>query len=220
MNIQKSRFTIHGFARLQERTAFEDVDVDGLISGGFAVNIGIELGTQKVHWLLWSEADNECFVVIRDEVTKEILTVLTLEYHNNIAWPVIKDFVARAERIATERSKPSLAEADLSSLKIHHPEARLLCDFVFRPVSGQMTLTRRIEPLLRDVTNFGRLWEDHYILDQFRRKAAKFVGGVVLEQLFVRLNKTGDAFKSYSPGITIEVPPRQVTSSVLTLATT
>ena len=201
--LSPSHFTTHGFARLKERTALETIDVDGLISGGFAVNLGMEVGTKKVHWLLWSEENEECFVVIRDEANFTILTVLPLLFRENLAWPIKPNLLALAERVAKLRNKPTLDEANLPALKEHYGGFRLFCDAVFRTVQGNMIFGRKVDLRLDEILNFERLWEDPGFLGHFAKRLRKFRGEIVLEQLFVRLNNDGEAFKMFSPAVTI-----------------
>ncbi len=204
----KSSFTIHGRARLQERTAFEDIDVDGLISDGLAVNVGREVETQVVHWLLWSEADQKSFVVVRDEGNSEVLTIM--EYRKNPPPRFNPHFEGIAKGLVFWKRQPSLAEANLPLLKIHHPNFRLVCDVVFRTLSSgrekiSLNFIRKVRPFLGEISNFGKIWQDKGFLERLARKLRKFKSPVVLEQVFVRLNK-GEAFNAFAPGFIFEIP--------------
>lgn len=140
MQTPNTSLTIHGWQRLRERTQFEDIDVQGLITDGLSVNVGTENGTKRIHWLLWSEGDKEWFVVVRDENTGEVVTVLTLQFHANLAWPVTDLHMGLARKLAHSRTKPSLEAADLPILKTYLPRLRLAVTVVFRP----LTISSRI----------------------------------------------------------------------------
>ena len=66
-----------------------------------------------------------------------------------------------------------------------------------------MIFGRKVDLRLDEILNFERLWEDPGFLGHFAKRLRKFRGEIVLEQLFVRLNNDGEAFKMFSPAVTI-----------------
>jgi hypothetical protein len=81
-------FSNHAFERLAERTRLEPEEVASMLDAGCCVNVGREPGFQREHLLIFSPADKEHFVVVRDNQAGMVVTVLPLEYHSNLAWSI------------------------------------------------------------------------------------------------------------------------------------
>ena len=88
MSVNITHLSKHGLKRLTERTNIREYELINLIDKNRCLNIGVEPVFNKAHWLFYSERDNDYFVAIRDEFTGEVVTILTLEYHKNLAWAV------------------------------------------------------------------------------------------------------------------------------------
>jgi hypothetical protein len=93
----KLRWTTHGAIQLTERTSWSPEDVQKLLDEGKTVCVGIDKGKQlrgnrrggrRVHSLAYDERSHDWFVVVWDEETGEVVTVLSLEFHNRCAWRV------------------------------------------------------------------------------------------------------------------------------------
>jgi len=86
--IRKTYLSKHALRRLTERTTITENKLVDILDLGYVYTIGIEPVFEKIHWLFYSINDDTCFVAIRDEFTGEVVTILPIEYHNNIAWKV------------------------------------------------------------------------------------------------------------------------------------
>ena len=88
MSIITAPFTKHAACRLTERTSLEIENFIDLINKGLYINLGSKPGIHKQHLLIYSDIDNEFFVAIIDSYCGSIITVLTLDYHEMLAWRV------------------------------------------------------------------------------------------------------------------------------------
>lgn len=80
--------SIHAFMRVSQRIRLTPETVMQLLDSGAVVNVGRETATNRDHLLFYSDADHACFVAIQDHLTGQVVTVLPLDYHDNLAWPV------------------------------------------------------------------------------------------------------------------------------------
>ena len=91
MMTMKHRFTYfseHALKRLNERTQLTVDCVADIIDMGLAIDTGTEPVFNRKHWLIYSKLDKSFFVVIQDAYTGFVVTVLPMEYHENLAWKV------------------------------------------------------------------------------------------------------------------------------------
>ena len=83
------RFTKHAIDKIYERTSLNPGIVTGILKNNTDICVGSR--NNKVHRLFYSMSDNECFVAIQDINNGDIITVITLDYHQEWAWPVAKN---------------------------------------------------------------------------------------------------------------------------------
>lgn len=107
----KLKWTTHGAVQLAERTAWSPDDVQRLLDEDKTVCVGIDVGKQikgnrkggrRVHSLAYDERSTDWFVVVWDENTGEVVTVLSLAFHNRCAWRVAEG----ALKVAKEKVVP------------------------------------------------------------------------------------------------------------------
>lgn len=84
----KSHFSTHAFNRVSGRISLKHNEILRLLDSKTYINIGNESGNNKVHKLFFSIIDDLCFVAIQDDKTGTVVTILPIDYHNNIAWMV------------------------------------------------------------------------------------------------------------------------------------
>lgn len=90
-------FTRHGKRRLNERIALCEAEVRKLIQENKAIPLGRE--KSRIHYMFFSEPDQECFVVVLDYQTREVITILPIDYHNR--WRISLDLVMQARDLIT-----------------------------------------------------------------------------------------------------------------------
>ncbi len=84
----EARLTKHATQRLAERTTLTHDKLFGLIHNQLCVIVGIEPFSNRLHKLIYSESDKTHFVVIQDMANGEVITILPLDYHENLAWKI------------------------------------------------------------------------------------------------------------------------------------
>jgi len=84
----------HAVQRIYERCQLNPHQVKSMLKNGQYHPIGLDKKHQ--HQLIYSEKDDECFVVVLDFQTNEIITVLPINYHS--AWMIHQDAIDLAKR--------------------------------------------------------------------------------------------------------------------------
>ena len=79
----------------------EPDEVSDLIDWGLAVEIGEEKGTRRIHRLFYSHDDSQCFVAIQDEKTKTVITILPVDYYENLASKIPGSFLDEAQQLVS-----------------------------------------------------------------------------------------------------------------------
>ena len=106
-----THFSQHANKRVLQRTRLSPQHLARVLDHKLVVNTGTEPGLPREHLLFYSTPDECCFVAIRDTMTGKVVTVLPLEYHQNLAWVVSPAQVQMAKDLASENvaEVPSLA---------------------------------------------------------------------------------------------------------------
>ena len=73
---------------MDERTTLYEDELFGLIDNRRCVIVGIEPYTNRLHKLIYSVSDKAHFVAIQDMATGEVITILPIDYHENLAWKI------------------------------------------------------------------------------------------------------------------------------------
>ena len=113
----------HAFSRLNERTQLTAEALMSLLDAGAVINVGQEPCSNRDHLLFFSQADNCCFVAIQDSVSGEVVTVLPLDYHENLAWKITPSQEDAAKRVAEHALKDASTE-DFTHFEV---KAQYLC---------------------------------------------------------------------------------------------
>ena len=98
----KTNFSIHAYERVSGRINMSHSELAELLDNNLAINIGNEVGNNKAHKLFYSALDRMCFVAIQDVKTGTVVTVLPLDYHENICWSVSIDAQNQAKGLVAK----------------------------------------------------------------------------------------------------------------------
>lgn len=80
--------TGHASDRMKQRTSFSEEQLYFWLQHQLYVDLGEKPGIHKKHLLFYSPVDEDYYIIIQDRYTGDIITVLTLEYHRNLAWSI------------------------------------------------------------------------------------------------------------------------------------
>ncbi len=113
MNTMMHRFTYfseHAIKRINERTRLTNNNIADIIDLGLAVDVGTERIFNRKHWLIYSVIDEGFFVAIQDSYTGLVVTVLPVEYHENLAWKIDECSLTEAKSNIEVNDIPSLLQ--------------------------------------------------------------------------------------------------------------
>lgn len=94
--------TIHAQQRLTQRTRLSGQELIALIDAEMTHIVGCRQQPPHAHHVFFSPKDLNHFVAVQDILTGEVITVLPLDYHENLAWKVGKTNL----KIAIQKSAP------------------------------------------------------------------------------------------------------------------
>lgn len=92
-------FSKHALQRLAERTSVPPESFVDLLEKKIFINVGNAPGFNREHLLFYSPEDNNFFVAVRDYLTGTVVTVLPLDFHENLAWRIKPDDCDRAKSL-------------------------------------------------------------------------------------------------------------------------
>jgi hypothetical protein len=96
--------TLHAQIRLTERTSLSPYDIKGMIDSGRSCPVGIE--KNKIHYLFYSIPDDDHFVIVRDEITKDIITVYPWHYNpNRCFYSITSELLNKAKSLVMNKPK-------------------------------------------------------------------------------------------------------------------
>jgi hypothetical protein len=95
-----ANFSRHAFERLTERTSMKCEEISAILDKGLFVNTGSKPGINKDHLLFYSPKDKDYFVAIKDHFRGTIITILPLDYQDNLAWKISEAECVRAKAMS------------------------------------------------------------------------------------------------------------------------
>jgi len=97
----EANFSFHAYERVLGRISMSHKELAELLDADLAIDIGQESGTNRSHKLFYSTRDKMCFVAIQDVKTGTVVTLLPIDYHENICWVVSIDVQKQAKELVT-----------------------------------------------------------------------------------------------------------------------
>jgi hypothetical protein len=94
--MRRSSFTKHAKIRIAERTSISPRDIQLILNWDLYVPIGKERKS-VVHELFYSSRDDDWFVAVYDERTRETITVVPYYWHR---WVISSDALNKARELA------------------------------------------------------------------------------------------------------------------------
>ncbi len=109
----ETNFSFHAFRRMRGRISMTHGDLAKLLDADLAINIGEEINSNRSHKLFYSKTDKMCFVAIQDVKTGTVVTVLPIDYHENISWKVSIESQSRARNLVINDENVSLQDSEV-----------------------------------------------------------------------------------------------------------
>ena len=88
--------TLHARQRLCERTSLTEEEFVRILDLYLTVSVGYETEAKRWHRLFYSAKDDVHLVAIQDLANGEVITILPLDYHENLAWKISRKALAKA----------------------------------------------------------------------------------------------------------------------------
>lgn len=102
-----TKFSVHARIRADERLSMSEEDVALLLDHGLAVKISEEKNTSRIHLLFYSADDFQCFVAVYDQNTKTVITLLPVDYYEQLNHKISIVFVEEAKLKVSARYDPA-----------------------------------------------------------------------------------------------------------------
>ena len=188
-----TKFTKHATSRIEKRTRLSIKQLADILDSEQPVYVGCNKGTSRIHRLLYSGKDDEFFVAVQDRRSGDVITLLPIDYHENLAWKVS----ARKLKVALRKAEKKRDE------KIEPPTtASIKCDpastFLFKAYYNHSNGTLRVKrlgtlasaPYKNDISEL--LKDPQLFAKMIRMGERKAVDASSLSFLTVQYGKSGD----------------------------
>jgi len=96
-------YSKHAIRRVKERTILSKEEIIVFIEKK-SILIGEEKKNNRNHQLFYSSQDRMFYIIIYDNITGEIITILPEEYHENISWKISDEAKNMAMGLTLEES--------------------------------------------------------------------------------------------------------------------
>ena len=90
---------MHAFERIAQRTKLSCEGIARILDQKLSLNTGRKPGFNRNHLLFYSAPDDDFYVAIQDGLTGTVVTVLPLDYHENLAWKVSPEDCVKAKEL-------------------------------------------------------------------------------------------------------------------------
>jgi len=190
----KAAFTRHAWQRVLGRLSLTPLEVAQVLDWDLCVDVGVETGKHRVHRLFYSAPDDICFVAVQDQRNGAVITILPLDYHETLAWPVSDMAQMQAQTFITGAA-PSMTRSTAAGSSGTTSQFRV--GAYFRTATGELKAANlgswpgspyehRIESLLEDDLFFATIRS---------RLADRGLTAAGVESVYVRVGRDGAAVR-------------------------
>lgn len=102
----RHQFTAHAVERISERCQTPVPEILTRMDKGHSITTGQEVSSHRVHDLLYLPADEQWFVLVKDTRSREIITFLPFDYHENCGWIISQEAMDMAKNSAANYNEP------------------------------------------------------------------------------------------------------------------
>jgi hypothetical protein len=195
-----THFSRHAFERVLERLTLDPEEIAELLDWRLVVPIAEEKGSGRVHLLFYSEPDRLCFVAVQDRFSKTVITILPIDFYENINTRVPWTLQEQARNLATRQHlHPATQEAceetdEVEAAPAPTPLFKIRC-IVMNLEESRRNLNLGSWPALDYEHSVERLLRDLDFLAQMRAKiAVQLQPDEYAAGLIIHLGKKGEPF--------------------------
>ena len=178
--LKKTKLTEHASARLIERTSLSPQALCAILDGGAFVFLGKEVGNTKMSKLFFSKSDDQFFVAIQDQKNAEVVTVLTIEYWQNLS---VKHFKTNLS-VSRNDLLDAIRMVDPSNKILKHPP-------LVGPKSGKMNFVLVIHALniIDSTTYFKSVNAGSLETGLLYEKSTEYLSDILKSQFIERMSR-------------------------------
>jgi hypothetical protein len=188
---QPTRFTTHAFERVLQRLALSHAEVAAILDHDLAVMVGIDSFSNRLRRVFLSVPDSEFFVAVQDIRNGEVVTVLPLDYHANLRWPIKEKHLVEA---AAKMGRPAPNVRGLAGVipKVPRSAIRIACAWPDKNGSPRLKNLGSwpAEEAPADIALLAHIPE--FVREIMTRAAAKGIPCRSPLQIYLRLGKDGE----------------------------
>jgi len=122
-----TNFSKHALLRIKQRTQLNHFEIAEILDNDLAVDVGTVAVFDKKHWLFYSEKNDCCFVAIQSSLTGTIITVLPIDYHENLAWKIEEELLEQAAK-KIKSHEPKVAKSSVTPPTVIHVKMHYICE--------------------------------------------------------------------------------------------
>ncbi len=185
-----TQLTDHAKMRLKERTSLDESAFVAQLANYQTVSVGYRRGVNHWHRLFFSAADRCHFVAIQDISNGDIITILPLDYHENLAWRI--DEVAKEN--AVYKASPEIHAELYPPPATPTRSAKMAITGVFAPKSKKENLgSYRFQDVPSSAA--AALADDIFVSKLFQKLDQRGAKLEQLEEILLYNKKTGHFLK-------------------------
>lgn len=113
-----THFSRHALKRIGQRTKLDYFSIADMLDYGGAIDVGTEIVFDRKHWLFYSDIDDDYFVAIQDSFTGLVVTILPIDYHENLAWKISRELLPQAKQKSATYASTNSSNSNQSSTRI------------------------------------------------------------------------------------------------------
>lgn len=204
--MKKAVLTFHAHEKIEERLLMSAETLCDILDAEITVTTGTVAKSNRYHKLFYSPLNKMCFVAVQDCKTGHVVTVLPIDYHQNVAWSISHDaqIMARdimrahlrekeekeAQRLSAKRLRIKQAKAKLS-FRVYaylEDEERNIVDRVFVCSWRDQALLAELENLIADDRFLG------YLFDRLQKKrvSLEVTSDICIRRLSIQVGNKGE----------------------------
>lgn len=184
-------FSKHALERVNQRTKLNQFTIAEILDFGLAIDVGSEPVFDRKHWLFFSLLDDCCYVATQDSLTGLVVTVLPMNYHENLAWKVSPVQLQQAEKLASKDISHLINPIEKSSASVIILKAHYLCeqDYLKTSTLAKINASDHNGDLLNLLNNDSFAEQVEFYCQ------AKCIDPSTVSQLSVTLGKKGESLR-------------------------
>lgn len=209
--MKKSYFTDHGFKRLCERGEIQPVLVRWLLDTGRYIPLRQEVGTTKVHKMVYLQPLDDFFTFVQDEETGGIVTTLyagrVMKKEGKITRRISSALMKRAKVLALKKQEQLFNLKDIPAIRKDNPNYLITFGFQIVDNAGMSkTILKKVR--VGDLKEEINLADDPILENLIEEVTRELSRGQVIELITVKFGrkKNSTPLHWFNPVFDLDLP--------------